>query len=65
MELSKCCYCKQTPDIVRLPGDLFYVQCTCGKHGLYDYIGITEKLAIESWNLSQSSKAHYLKGENE
>lgn len=64
MELCKCCYCKQTPQIIRLPGDLFYVQCTCEKQGLYDYLGITEKLAIEAWNKGNYSKSRYLKGEN-
>lgn len=61
MEISKCFYCKQKPTIVRLPGDLFYAQCTCGKHGLYNFIGITEKLAIEQWNRGQYSRSQYNK----
>ena len=63
MEVSKCFYCKSTPTIVALPGDLFYVQCTCNKHGAYDYLGATRKLAVEAWNKAQKSRSQYEKGE--
>lgn len=62
MEINKCFYCKQTPTIVRLPGDLFYVQCTCDKHGLYDYLGATKKIAIDAWNRGNYSRSQYNKG---
>lgn len=61
-EACKCIYCKQKPNIVRLPGDLYYVQCSCGKHGLYDYLGATKKQAIETWNNGNYSKSLYNKG---
>lgn len=63
-EISKCAYCKNKPNIVRLPGDLFYAQCSCGKQGLYDYLGITEKLCIDTWNKAQYSIGLYQKGGN-
>ena len=63
MEISKCCYCKSEPTIIALPGDLFYVQCSCGKHGLYNFIGSTRKQAIEQWNAGQYSKSLYARGE--
>lgn len=62
-EISRCAYCKQKPTIIRLPGDLFYAQCTCGKQGAYDYLGSTEKQCIDVWNKSQYSISHYVKGE--
>lgn len=61
-EISKCVYCKNKPNIVRLPGDLFYAQCTCGKHGLYNFIGATRKQAVEQWNNGQYSRGLYNKG---
>ena len=64
MEIAKCCYCKQKPEIVRLPGDLFYVQCSCGRQGLYDFLGATRKLAVEAWNAAQYTRTLYNKGEN-
>lgn len=62
MEISKCCYCKNEPTIIALPGDLFYVQCSCGKHGLYNFIGATRRQAIEQWNAGQYSRSQYAKG---
>lgn len=62
IEANKCVYCGQKPTIVRLPGDLFYAQCPCGKHGLYDFLGITRKLCIDTWNKAQYSIGHYQKG---
>lgn len=65
MELEKCCYCKNIPTIVRIPGDLFYVQCSCGKHGAYDYLGATRNLAIDIWNRSQHTRSLYNKEDDE
>ena len=64
MEISKCCYCKNDPTLIALPGDLYYVQCSCGKHGLYDYIGSTRNAAIESWNKGNYTKSLYNRGGN-
>lgn len=61
-EISKCVYCGQQPTIVRLPGDIFYAQCTCGKQGLYDYLGSTSRQCIDVWNKGQYSLAQYQKG---
>ena len=62
MKIAKCPYCNQTPSVVRLPGDLFYVQCTCGKNGLYDFLGTTTASAIDCWNKTQFTRSLYLKG---
>lgn len=60
-EISKCVYCGKKPTIVRLPGDLFYAQCMCGKFGIYDFLGITHKLCVEAWNKAQHSVGLYQK----
>lgn len=61
-EISKCAYCGKKPTILRLPGDIFYAQCTCEKQGLYDYLGATTNQCIDVWNKAQYSISLYQKG---
>lgn len=65
-KIEPCAYCGNQPTIVRLPSDLFYAQCphnnkaTNRVQGLYDYLGITRKLCIATWNKAQQSLLKYL-----
>lgn len=61
-DLAKCAYCGKIPTIIRLPGDLFYAQCTCAKQGVYDYLGTTYNHCVDVWNKGQYSFSQYKKG---
>lgn len=45
-----CKYCKKNPKVIVIGGDLFYVQCHCGKWGPYEFLGHTKTQAIKNWN---------------
>lgn len=50
VELLKCRKCGNTPDIIRVDGDLFYVQCSCGGWLPYIFVGINKYAASRQWN---------------
>lgn len=50
-----CKACKRKKRIryprINLIDGLYYAQCTnCGNFGLYDFIGLSRKAAINNWN---------------
>lgn len=54
MDLKPCKYCGQIPQIINYDGDMFYVICSCGKWGDFDFLGFRKILAIKEWNLKNS-----------
>lgn len=50
--MRKCIYCGKEPKIIR-SGGVYYVQC-CNKHNPYEYCGVRQTTAIDSWNMANS-----------
>lgn len=48
--LEPCCKCHKIPVLKHETGDLWYVYCGCRKWDKYEFLGMTSKSAIESWN---------------
>lgn len=47
--------------IIKEMEEMYYAQCPkCNKHDLYEFLGITEKRAIDRWNNCQCSKGDEL-----
>jgi hypothetical protein len=50
MKNVRCKYCKSQPRVVRID-DCYYAQCSkCTKHGKYNFLGYSERKALENWN---------------
>lgn len=50
VNLERCVKCNRLPMVVKEVGDLWYVVCGCKKWDKCEFLGRTEKLAIENWN---------------
>lgn len=49
---SKCIFCGAEPKVIHYDTNMWYVECSnraCQKHGKYEYLGMSEKVALERW----------------
>lgn len=44
-----CVYCGRKPRIIHYDTNMWYVECECGKHPKYEFLGSDRKIAIERW----------------
>lgn len=45
----KCIHCGKKPHIIHYDENMWYVECDCGKHPKYEYLGSTKQVAIDRW----------------
>lgn len=47
--LNKCIFCGKMPRIIHYDKNMWYVECDCGNHPKYEYLGFTQQGAEERW----------------
>lgn len=47
--MNYCKFCGKQPHMVVI-SDCYYVQCSCGKHYKYEFLGYRRAEAIQAWN---------------